>query len=122
MTFTTVVNPATEEAVADVRHVSLHETDSAIKKARKAFETWRSVAPADRGRLLRRFAETVDANREELARIEVSNSGHTLGNARWKRGTCETFSITIQLLPNGSSDARSRYPAASTSRSRSHLA
>ena len=86
MTVTTVVNPATEAAVADVRHVSLEEAGIAIGRANAAFETWRIVAPADRGRLLRRFAEAVDANREELAQIEVRNSGHTVGNARWEAG------------------------------------
>jgi acyl-CoA reductase-like NAD-dependent aldehyde dehydrogenase len=44
------------------------------------------VAPADRARLLRRFAEAVDANREDLAQLEVLNSGHTIGNARWEAG------------------------------------
>ena len=44
------------------------------------------MRPADRGRLLRRFAEQVDAHREELAQLEVANSGHTIGNARWEAG------------------------------------
>jgi len=35
---------------------------------------------------LRRFAEVVDAAREELARLEVENSGHTIANARWEAG------------------------------------
>ena len=86
MTFTTVVNPATEEAVAEVPHGSRQEVDSVVNHARVAFETWRRVAPADRGRLLRRFADAVDANREELAQTEVRNSGHTVGNARWEAG------------------------------------
>jgi acyl-CoA reductase-like NAD-dependent aldehyde dehydrogenase len=81
---TTVVNPATAQAVAQVPRTSAEETDAAIENARRAFEEWRRVAPADRGRLLRRFAEAVDADREELARLEVVNSGHTIGNARWE--------------------------------------
>ena len=44
------------------------------------------MAPADRGRLLRRFAEAVDDHLEELAQLEVANSGHTIGNARWEAG------------------------------------
>ena len=35
---------------------------------------------------MRRFAEAVDADREELAELEVRNSGHTIGNARWEAG------------------------------------
>ena len=44
------------------------------------------MAPGDRARLLRRFAEAVDADRENLAQLEVANSGHTIGNARWEAG------------------------------------
>jgi acyl-CoA reductase-like NAD-dependent aldehyde dehydrogenase len=81
---TTVVNPATEEIVAEVVQTPLEEVDSAILRAGRASESWRHVAPADRGRLLRRFADGVDRNIEELAALEVANSGHTIGNARWE--------------------------------------
>jgi acyl-CoA reductase-like NAD-dependent aldehyde dehydrogenase len=60
--------------------------DVAVADARAAFASWRRVAPGDRARALRRFAETVDAHREELAQLEVRNSGHTIGNARWEAG------------------------------------
>ncbi|PRY40313.1 aldehyde dehydrogenase family protein [Umezawaea tangerina] len=81
-----VINPATEEVVRTVDLVPLEETDAAIARARKAFPAWRDVTPADRGRLLRRFADAVDAAVEELAALEVLNSGHTIGNARWEAG------------------------------------
>ncbi|MEU7517932.1 aldehyde dehydrogenase family protein, partial [Streptomyces sp. NPDC042898] len=45
-----------------------------------------AAAPADRARLLRRFAAVVDEHVEELARLEVTEAGHTLGNARWEAG------------------------------------
>ena len=57
-----------------------------VARARAAFPAWRDVAPGDRARLLRRFAEAVDADRENLAAIEVENAGHTIGNARWEAG------------------------------------
>jgi acyl-CoA reductase-like NAD-dependent aldehyde dehydrogenase len=60
--------------------------DVAVADARAAFASWRRVAPGDRARALRRFAETVDAHREELAQLEVRNSGHTIGSARWEAG------------------------------------
>jgi phenylacetaldehyde dehydrogenase len=44
------------------------------------------VAPADRALLLRRFAEAVDGDRDHLAGLEVTNSGHTIGNAQWEAG------------------------------------
>ncbi|MDV9177650.1 aldehyde dehydrogenase family protein, partial [Streptomyces sp. W16] len=42
--------------------------------------------PADRARLLRRFATAVDEHLEELAQLEVREAGHTVGNARWEAG------------------------------------
>ncbi len=81
-----VINPATEQVVTTVALAGMAETDAAVERARRAFETWRHVAPADRGRLLRRFAEQVDDHLEELAQLEVANSGHPITNARWEAG------------------------------------
>jgi acyl-CoA reductase-like NAD-dependent aldehyde dehydrogenase len=86
VTSTTLVNPATEEAIGEVAQTSAEGTDATIVRAREAYEAWRAVAPGDRARLLRRFAETVDAHREELAKLEVENSGHTMANALWEAG------------------------------------
>lgn len=81
-----ILNPATEAVVAQVSLADVEQTDAAIAAAEAAGPAWRAVSPADRGRLLRRFAEQVDAHREELAQLEVANSGHTIGNARWEAG------------------------------------
>ena len=81
-----VINPATEERVTSVESFDLSATDDAIARSRKAFAAWRQVSPGDRARLLRRFAEAVDGDREHLAQLEVANSGHTIGNARWEAG------------------------------------
>ncbi len=83
---TAVRNPATGEVIADVPGADVAATDAAIARAAAAFETWRDVAPADRARLLRRFADAVDADLENLAAIEVRNAGHVIGNARWEAG------------------------------------
>ena len=82
----TVINPATEVEVARVDPFDVEATDAAIARARTAFATWRTVSPGDRARLLRRFADAVDADVEHLARLEVENSGHTITNARWEAG------------------------------------
>ena len=81
-----VINPSTEQVVATVPSLSVEETDAAIARAEAAFPAWRAVSPADRGRLLRRFSEVVDARIDELAQLEVTGSGHTIGNARWEAG------------------------------------
>ncbi|GAA4425889.1 aldehyde dehydrogenase family protein [Actinokineospora soli] len=81
-----VRDPATEEVIASVELASVDRADAAIARAHAAFPAWRAVAPADRARLLRRFADAVDADLENLAGIEVRNAGHTIGNARWEAG------------------------------------
>lgn len=83
---TRVRDPSTGAALAAVPAADVAATDAAIARAARAFESWRTVAPGDRARLLRRFAAEVDAHIEELARLEVRNAGHTIGNARWEAG------------------------------------
>jgi len=82
----TVINPATALPVKDISMADLAQTDAVIAKAHKAFETWKKVNPSDRAKLLRNFARIVDEHIEELALLEVLNSGHTIGNARWEAG------------------------------------
>ncbi len=82
----TVINPATATPVTEVALASVEETDAAIERAQSAFLTWREITPGERARLLRSFASVVDAHLEELAQLEVANSGHTIGNARWEAG------------------------------------
>ena len=81
-----VINPVTAEQIAEVGSASVEETDAAIARAQEAFPAWRDLAPGERARLLRAFASVVDAHIEELARLEVANAGHTIGNARWEAG------------------------------------
>jgi acyl-CoA reductase-like NAD-dependent aldehyde dehydrogenase len=81
-----VIDPSTEEVVTELELAGRPETDAAIEASVKAFEDWRRVSPADRGRLLRRFSDLVGDHNEELARLEVRNAGHTIGNARWEAG------------------------------------
>jgi acyl-CoA reductase-like NAD-dependent aldehyde dehydrogenase len=77
-----LVNPATEEVLGSVADSTVDDVDAAVVLSSRAFPAWKAVAPADRGRLLRRFAEAVDADLEHLAGLEVANAGHTIGNAR----------------------------------------
>src|SRR6185437_13177214 len=79
-----VLNPATEQAVRTVPGTTADEVDEAIAKAQAAQRAWRTVAPGDRARLLRAFAAQVDSRAEELAALEVANSGHPIGAARWE--------------------------------------
>ncbi|MER8067780.1 aldehyde dehydrogenase family protein [Streptomyces sp. NPDC094034] len=79
-----ILNPATGETIATVAATTAAEVDTAVRRAAAAQRGWAATAPADRARLLRRFAVVVDEHNEELARLEVREAGHTLGNARWE--------------------------------------
>jgi len=83
---TTLINPTTGRELREVPSASEAETDAAIETAHDAFPAWRDVVPGERARLLRAFAAIVGDHNEELARLEVENAGHTIGNARWEAG------------------------------------
>lgn len=83
---TTVINPTTGGALLDLPRASLAETDAAIERANTVFPAWRAMPPGERADVLRRFAGLVEQHTEELANLEVVNSGHTIGNARWEAG------------------------------------
>ena len=72
------------EAVTEVEPTDAAGTDELIERAHQAFGSWRAVAPGERARLLRRFAYVVEDHREELAALEVANSGHPIASARWE--------------------------------------
>ena len=95
----TLLNPATEQVVDVVPHTSAQATDQAIARSRAVSPAWRAVAPADRARLLRRFAEAVDGDIEHLASLEVANSGHTIGNARWEAGNVRDVLLYYSAAP-----------------------
>lgn len=81
-----VINPATEELVAEIPSADEAGADQAVAGAAAAAPAWAEVAPGERARLLRSFAAVVDAHLDELAELEVRNAGHTRGNARWEAG------------------------------------
>ena len=81
-----VINPATEEPIAELEEAGVEQTDEAVARANAAFKEWRAVAPTDRARLLRRVATLVEEHTEELARIESQNVGKPIGGARAEVG------------------------------------
>ncbi len=77
-----VLNPATEETIAELEQAGVEETDAAVERARRAFPAWREVAPTDRARLLRRLATLVEEHHEELSQVESRNVGKPIAGAR----------------------------------------
>jgi acyl-CoA reductase-like NAD-dependent aldehyde dehydrogenase len=55
----TVLNPATEQPIAELAEAGIDETDAAVARSKAAYPDWRALAPSDRGRLLRRLAALV---------------------------------------------------------------
>ncbi|MHA7650749.1 aldehyde dehydrogenase family protein [Mycobacterium sp. ML4] len=86
MNSTRLVNPATEEVLRTVEHADAAAVDDAVARATVAQRRWSRVAPADRAAGLRAFAATVDRHVDELAALEMANSGHPIGSARWEAG------------------------------------
>jgi acyl-CoA reductase-like NAD-dependent aldehyde dehydrogenase len=79
---TRVVNPTTEEVIAEVAIHGVEATDDAVARARAALPGWQAIAPADRARLMRRFAATVEEHLEDLAQLETANVGKPIGESR----------------------------------------
>jgi len=77
-----VLNPATEQPIAELQAAGMEETDRAVAAARAALPGWRAVKPADRARLLRRLAALVEEHGEELARLETLNAGKPIADSR----------------------------------------
>ncbi len=77
-----VIEPATEQVLAEIPRAGIEETDAAVARAKAAFPAWRAVAPRERARLLHALADTVERHAEELAVLEARNAGKPIGDAR----------------------------------------
>ena len=86
MTSTTLINPATEATLQVVEHTTVEGVDDAVARAVSAQKLWAALAPAARAYALRDFAAAVGGAIEELAGLEVANSGHPITQARWEAG------------------------------------
>ncbi len=77
-------NPATEEKIADVAEGDIADIDRAVAAARRAFETgpWSKMDARDRGALLNRLADLVEANFDELAALETLDNGKPISDSR----------------------------------------
>ena len=78
----TVLEPATEEILAEVPRAGAEETDAAVARAKAAYPAWRAVAPADRAALLHKLADALAGEHEALAVLEARNAGKPIGDAR----------------------------------------
>jgi betaine-aldehyde dehydrogenase len=89
-----VLEPATEEVMAEVPQAGAEEADSAIARAKAASKAWKAVSPGDRTRLLLRIAEAIEARHEELSLLEARNAGKSI--AANERGEISTVVNTFR--------------------------
>ena len=73
-----VFSPHDGSKLADVAEARPADIDRAVEAAKGAFAEWSATAASDRGRLLLRLADAVEANADELARLESTDTGHPL--------------------------------------------
>ena len=76
------LNPHDNSAIVAVAMAGKADIDLAVAAAQRAFPTWSRMAAADRGRILLRLADLIEANAEELARLESLDTGHPLKDSR----------------------------------------
>ena len=86
MSSSILVNPATEALIREIEHTTVEGVDDAVARAVAAQKLWAALAPAARAGALRDFASVVGGAVEELAALEVANSGHPVTQARWEAG------------------------------------
>jgi aldehyde dehydrogenase (NAD+) len=81
-TFATI-NPSTGQEICQIAEADAADVDKAVKAARAAFEgPWRKMRASERGRLLYRLADLIEANADELARLETLDNGKPLSIAK----------------------------------------
>jgi acyl-CoA reductase-like NAD-dependent aldehyde dehydrogenase len=81
-----VIDPATEEPIAEVPRGMPDDVDAAVRAADAAFTAWSRTAPAERGAVLYRAAARVRARAEDLALLLTSEQGKPLDEARKEIG------------------------------------
>ena len=87
-----MLEPATEEVLAQIPRAGAEEADAAVARAKAALPAWRAVAPADRAKLLYGLADALEAAQEDLAQLEARNAGKPIGDARGEMGmVVDTF-------------------------------
>ena len=70
-----VINPATGEAIGSVPSSGVADVDAAVTAAANAFESWGRMTPRGRSEILHKVADAIEADLENLKRIEMENCG-----------------------------------------------
>ncbi len=79
----TLRNPADDSVIQELPLATVHDVDQAVIRAQAALPAWRDIAPNDRIKIMRRFAETIAAHAQELAELDTRNMGMPIGSSKW---------------------------------------
>src|ERR1700730_17923315 len=77
-----VLNPHDNSVLAEVSEARQTDVDRAVEAARLAFPAWRRMSAAERGRLLLKLADAIEADAEYLAKLETLDTGHPIRDTR----------------------------------------
>lgn len=77
-----VINPATNECIAEVPLSSRSDLDNAVAAAKAAFPAWRRTPPAERAKYIFKFRELMEEHFEEIAKLVTIEHGKTLAEGR----------------------------------------
>src|SRR6201991_2013393 len=86
-----VINPATEDVLAEAPRADRVQLDEAVAAAKAAFPVWSAKPILERGALLGKLADALEARQDEFARLSTLEQGKPLSEAQWEIG----FTITI---------------------------
>lgn len=104
-----VINPATEQTIAEAPEVDAGGVEQALTSARRAFERWSRMPLAQRQPIILKYADLLEQNRDEIIDLLVAETGKPIDNAEYDFGmltTClrffceEAARIDQQVIPD----------------------
>ena len=110
-----VTNPASGAVLADVPECGEAETRRAIEAAKRALPAWAAKSAKERGKILRRLADLMVANAEDLGRLMTAEQGKPLAEARGEIGYAASFyewfaeegrRVYGEIIPSPAADRR----------------
>ncbi len=101
-----VLNPATEEIIAQCPSASAEQVEQAVAAAKRAFKSWKKTSREERNELIRKMGHTIEAHADELTRLITLEQGKPLANAREQEvlasvmwcHTVTTFDLPVKIL------------------------
>ncbi len=77
-----VINPHDNSILTEISEARQLDIDRAVESARRAFPAWKRMAAAERGRLLLKLADAIEADAAYLAELESLDTGHPIRDTR----------------------------------------